>query len=236
VTEKAYGEPLLAAGYDVRPVYVPFVPLTVTRAVKRDTKRLVWLPQWKNIKGIHKFFRGVPELVKAGFNVGLYNNGIEYYKLRLTEEWKKTVDWDHFVGEGGTRTVPAGPVQFWGCLPLESMPEVLLGAAFMADFQGHSAKHAAYLNGSYNSTIVEALYYGTVPVVHSNMLKSDIPSELLLAVDKIEDYPEAVRKFRLKDYDRRWAREYVEDSHNADRLYATVLGGLGKAVGRGSKR
>ncbi len=225
VTEKAYGEPLLKAGYKVTSIAVPFTPLVRDPKVTRNPKRLVWLPQWKNIKGVHKFFRGIPELRRANFSVGLYNNGIEYYKLRLTPEWKKTVDVDHFAtAYSAKRKSPC--VEFHGWLPLEEMPGALLGAGFMADFQGHAAKYEAYLNGSYNSTIVEALYYGCVPVVHSNMLKSDIPGELLLAVDRIEDYPAAVAKYPLKSYRTKKAREYVLDSHGADALYDKVFGGL----------
>ncbi len=227
VTEKAYGEPLLAAGYDVTPVYVPFTPLAGEPEVRRNPKRLVWLPQWKNIKGISQFFDGLPALRDYRFQVGLYNNGIEYYKMRLLPEWSEVVDVDYFTGNVNRH---ARQVEFHGCLPLERMPEVLAGAGFMADFQGHKAKHAAYLKGSYNSTIIEALYYGTVPVVHANMLKSDIPAELLLPVSDLSLYPEVVRKFPLKSYDRARAREYVADCHSAERLYDQVINRRGKGA------
>jgi hypothetical protein len=224
VAQKAYGEPLVKAGYPVTPVYLPFAPIVEEpKRVKRDPKRLVWTPQFKNIKGVHKFFAGLPDLVGRGFNVGLYNCGIEYYKLRLTPEWKKIVDADDFVHEQYRSRADQCKVVFHGCIPLEEIPAVLLGASFACDFQGHSAKHKAYLNGSYNNTINEMLYYGTVPVVHANMLKSDIPNELLLAVDRIEDYPEAVAKYPLRSYNRRLAREFIEDKRNADRLYDRIF-------------
>lgn len=221
VAQKAYGKPLVKAGYPVQPVYLPFAPLVRDPRVERDPKRVVWTPQWKAIKGIHQFFRGIPRLVRRGFSVGLYNNGIEYYKMRLTREWKETVEADYFKHPDKKRRDYR--VAFYGCLPLEEIPAVIAGAAFAPDFQGYGAKYKAYLNGSYNNTINEALYYGAVPVVHENMLKSEIPSELLLPISNLEDYPRAIRKFNLKTFDYKKAREFVEEFHNADRLYEQIF-------------
>jgi hypothetical protein len=224
IAQKAYGNPLVKAGYKVQPVYLPFTPLVTDPKVKRDAKRLVWTPQWKNIKGVQGFFKGLPALKKAGFNVGLYNSGIEYFKFRLEEPWRQVVDADYHVNpETVNRRGKMPQVAFHGWQPLENVPGILAGAGFMADFQGHSAKYSAYLNGSYNCTIIEALYYGTVPVVHANMLKGDIPAELLLAVNQIAEYPEAVRRYTVGSYPATRAREFVLDCHSAEKLYDKIF-------------
>lgn len=219
VCQKAYGDPLVAAGYPVSPAFVPFYPLAADPVgIERDPNLVAWIPQWKNIKGINKFFTGLPDAADRGLRVEMYGNGIEYYKLRLKDEWRQRVGQDHFApGYSGT-----GPAQFFGCVDLTEIPNILSRASFMPDFQGHGAKWAAYKNGSYNHTIIEALYYGAVPVVHENMLKSDIPRELLLPVTNPEHWAEAVAGFDLGDFDRTRAREYVLDNHSAERLYGRI--------------
>lgn len=219
VCQKAYGEPLLAAGYPVSPAFVPFYPLAPDPVgIERDPKLVAWTPQWKNIKGVHKFFNGVSAATSLGLRVEMYGNGIEYYKLRLLESWKAAVGKDHFAPSySGT-----GQAEFFGCVPLEQIPSILARASFMPDFQGHSAKWPAYKNGSYNHTIIEALYYGAVPVVHENMLKSDIPADLLLALSDPTDWAAQVNRFDLGSFDRTRAREFVMDNHSAEKLYDRI--------------
>jgi len=220
VAQKAYGEPLVAAGYPVSPAYLPFHPLVPDPVgIERDPKLVAWIPQWKNIKGIAKFWAGVPEAARLGLTVDMYGNGIEYYKMRLTPEWKERVGTDHFApAYSGT-----GAATFHGCVDLGRIAEVLTAASFMPDFQGHSAKWKAYLNGSYNHTIIEALYYGAVPVVHANMLKSTIPAEFLLPLEDPTQWAEAVARYDLREFNRTRAREFVQDQHSAGRLYERII-------------
>lgn len=221
VAQEAYGRPLVEAGYPVTPAYLPFYPLVPDpQGVVRNPNLVTWLPQWKNIKGVRKFWAGLPEALAAGWDVEMYGNGIEYYKMRLQEDWKQLVGSDHFAPDySGT-----GTAQFFGCVTLEQVAEVLCRSSYMIDFQGHAAKWKVYLNGSYNHTILEALYYGATPIVHSNMLKANIPPGLLLAVDDPTKWPEAVAAHDRSTFDPEAARRYVLENHSAEVLYDRIFG------------
>lgn len=221
--QRAYGEPLKAAGYDVNIAYVPFEPFEECgRISRRNPKGVVWTPQWKSVKGILKFFAGVPELSRRGFSVDLYGNGIEYYKLRKLPGWRQTVGRDEFAPQYSGK----GAATFHGCVPLERVSTALRTAGFMCDFQGHAAKYTAYLNGGYNHTMLEAMYFGAVPVVHANTVKSGIPQDFLLPVEDLRGYPCAISDYPLREYPRKRAREYVLDNHSPDKLYAQIFRGL----------
>lgn len=220
VTQTAYADPLVKAGYRVRPAYIPFIPIEKHFSTHdRKDRRVVWIAQWKNIKGIHQFYQGIPRLVERGFSVRMYNSGIEYYKLRLLPEWKKIVGHDSFAPQYSGN----GEAGYLGWKPVEQRARVLSIAGFMCDFQGHRAKFKAYQSGSYNNTTVEALYYGCVPVVHESVLKSQIPKELLLPVADLKDYPDVIAKYDISQYNRKQAREYVMDRHDAFRLYGDLF-------------
>ncbi len=225
VAQKAYGEPLEAKGYKVSTAYLPFRPLVDDPVVKREMNLVAWIPQWKNIKGIYKFWDDIRRAQSRGYHVELYGNGIEYYNIRKSEDpeigWKTVVGKDHFAPDySGT-----GLAEFFGCIHETEIPRVLSRAAFMADFQGSgNPKYAAYRNGSYNHTIIEALYYGCVPIVHTNMLKSSIPNHLLAATDTPEKWSDVAAAFDVANYDRAGAREYVIKNHSAAVLYDRILG------------
>lgn len=221
VTQTAYAAPLVKAGYRVRPAYIPFIPVNEKLPDKKffQAQRVVWIAQWKNIKGIHQFYQGVPKLLKKGFDVRMYNSGIEYYKLRLLPEWKKIVGNDKFSPQYSGK----GGASYYGWVPVEGRARILSTAGFMCDFQGHRAKFKAYSSGSYNNTTVEALYYGCVPVVHESVLKSQIPKDLLLPVADLKDYPDVIARYDIRQYNRKQAREYVMDRHDAFRLYGNLF-------------
>lgn len=221
VCQKAYADPLpLTLKKKVVVAYPPFYPIKI-KARSRDKNKVLWIPQWKNIKGVRKFFNGIPKLVKEGYGVDMYNNGIEYYKMRLEPQWKEVVCNDFFAEqyEGNGKSV-----RFFGCVPLTEVFEAIAEAQFVCDFQGHSAKHKAYLNGSYNHTLAETLYYGAVPVVHANILKSGVPKELIIPVEKLEDYPHAIMEHYENPKRARRAKEYVEDTFSAEALYGKIFG------------
>lgn len=200
--------------------FVPFTPLgDIDTSIKRVPKKTVWLPQWKNIKGIHKFWEGMEHSQQLNIPVELYSNGIEYYYIRAEDSWKKYVGKDHYDDAySGNGSYP-----FFGFVPTSEISKILLSSEFMCDFQGHSAKYEAYLNGSYNHTILEALYYGAVPVVHTNMLKSSIPKELLLAIPDVANWAKHVNEFQYGDFDTSLGREYILDCHNISKLYDMVF-------------
>ena len=198
--------------------FVPFVDLSSGESnVKRNPKKVAWLPQWKPIKGINKFIEGLQKA--QGLEIDLYGNGIEYYYIRKELFWNELIN-DHFSEKHGNEKAS---INFYGCVPAENIASILSEASFMCDFQGHSAKYSAYLNGSYNHTILEALYFGCVPVVHTNMKKSGIPNDLLLAIDDVKNWQEAVLNYDLTKFDKEKARKYVEENHNSTVLYNTIF-------------
>lgn len=214
---------LVETGVDIVRGYLPFEELVKEPKVNRYAKKIVWTAQWKNIKGCYEFFEQVPYLLKCGFSVDMFNNGIEYYYIRRDDaNWKKFVA-DHFASPTGFLPDKA---QFYGCVSEADIPGVLAGAGFMCDFQGYGKpKYAAYTNGSYNHTMIEALYYGCVPVVHSNATKR-LPAELVVAVDDLRDYPAAILDYGAdRPKRRKAAREYVLQNHSAEKLYAKMLRG-----------
>jgi len=220
VCQKAYAEPILKLKSDIVVAYPPFYPVK-TKLVPRDHRRVLWTPQWKNIKGIHKFLDAIPDLDALGMKVDLYNSGIEYYKRRLLPDWTTIIGEDvpmKIKNKGGAAT-------FYGFRPLPDIFQAIEGAGFVCDFQGHSAKYEAYKNGSFNHTLSETLYYGAVPVVHQNILKSGIPRELVLPVEKIEDCVDNIVNFKSELFPRKRAKEYVLDNFSAERLYDKVFDG-----------
>jgi len=224
VAQKAYVPPELT-GKNVIAAYLPFWPLPVKKA-KRQFRRVVWLPQWKAIKGIYKFWEGLGALQHLGLETQLYNNGIEYYNLRKTADWGDLVKYDHFTDSAWKPTGNRNRAEFFGCLPIEDIAQVISEAGFTVDFQGHASKYKAYLNGSYNHTLAESMYYGAVPVVHANCLKSGVPRELVLPIEDLTAYPEAINAYKSERYPRAKARQFVMDNFDAEKQYAKMLRGL----------
>ncbi len=154
----------------------------------------------------------------------MYNNGIEYYYIRRDNpNWKKHVA-DYFGFGENTLSLLRSRANFFGCVSENEIPEVLAGAGYMCDFQGYGKpKYAAYTQGSYNHTMIEALYYGCVPVVHSNATKR-LPAELVVCVDDLRDYPAAILDYGTdRPARKKAAREYVLQNHSAEKLYARML-------------
>lgn len=215
VAQKAYAQEHVNFGVNIIPAFIPFTHFSGDYSGIERKYQGCWLPQWKAIKGIKKF---VPTLVNSKLPVELYSNGIEYYYERKKDYWKDIINKDYFADTQGN-----GIHNFYGTVPVQEVGRILSESSFMFDFQGHSAKYSAYLNGSYNHTILEALYYGAVPVVHKNMLKSGIPADCLITVDKIEDWISAVDNFDLDSYDREKAKRYVLENHSAEKLYDLIF-------------
>jgi hypothetical protein len=221
VCQPAYGDPMIKAGYPVTNAFVPFRELAEHPEVERDPNLVIWLPQWKNIKGISKFWEGLPAASTNGWTVEMYGNGIEYYNMRLEPEWKERVGRDHFAPDYSG----VGPAQFFGCVPETQVPTILSRGSFMIDFQGSGKpKYAAYRAGSYNHTIIEALYYGCVPVVHSSVKNTPIPSHLICALDTPETWADALLSYDRSSFNAEEARAYVLKNHSAAVLYDTILG------------
>lgn len=249
VNQPAYAIPLQKAG--LKPVWVPkpFAPrsLGVTRSLN---PYLIWPNQWKDIKGIKKFMNMLPHIHKfrSDMSINLFSTGIVYYQLRITPEWRKIIGADWFYSEKGnlaptTDKYHQGPkqegklkgpecIQYQGWLPLEEMAEQYALAWCMVDLQGISYNRSRFPHyaGSFNNTEVEALYYGCRPIVHSTMLRSPIPNELLLTIDNENELPGLIRNITpWRKGNKLWkrAQEWVLETHGADKLWEMIRGYYG---------
>lgn len=217
VSNIAYGRPLEEAGLPVRSSTFPhwFEPLAENRS---DDPLLVWTSQQKAIKSFHRFLPTVPDL-KA--KVEIYSCGILYYQLRSGDDWKRAIRKDHFKGYDGR-----GHADYFGYVPLDRMPEILGRSWAMTDYQGMGRpKNRAYTQGSYNNTTIEALAYGSVPVLAEQARLSAIPPDLFFTVEDAADLPGRLSEVweMSLDPDRRTrARKWVEEHHGADKVYREI--------------
>lgn len=219
VTQAPYAEPLLKMGMPVEKVDVPIFPVAV-KSKRSETPLVVWTSQWKNIKGINKLMPYIPAISEVA-TVEMYSNGILYYQIRETEEWKAAINKDHFKGFDGH-----GKADFFGYIPLDQIPEVLTRSWYMIDLQGIGRpKHEAYRNGAYNYTTIEALLYGSCPILHSQAQKSIIPKEFFLFVDDPKDIAELVKTkvdFALNPRRQELAMEWVMETHSGKGMYKNI--------------
>jgi glycosyltransferase involved in cell wall biosynthesis len=141
--------------------------------------RLIWSSQWKPLKGIRLFLAALKS-VRPDILIDLYGGGIDYFQTRSTHLFFDVVG-ENFVH---TEYSGIGRAAYYGHVPLKAIPRALSKAHFMADWHGISPKFPAYTRGSYNNTLIEALYYGALPVLAEQMLNSDVPKEHFLTVSK----------------------------------------------------
>lgn len=213
VNQPAYANSITYLGDKIKLSRKPFSP-AVSDTPRSKNPLLVWTSQWKGIKGIHKF---LPVIPKVRADVELYSNGIMYYQKRTTPEWKAAIKTDHFKGYNGD-----GCADFYGYVPLEELPKILSRAWWMVDMQGHAARYEAYKSGSYNNTTVEALYYGALPILHTQVRKSPIPDEVIATVGSCEEIPDRVASssgFAMDPARQKAARDWVLDFHDVSKIY-----------------
>lgn len=227
----AYGIPLRNEGFPCQTRPRPFYPLSVPTASRSKTLLTIWPSQWKQIKGCLDFLKVLPQIPGQ---VELYSVGIEYFKQRETELWKRAVGPDHFHPEFSGR----GKAEFFGWQDLMKMPDTYARAWFSVNLQGITAKPAKqslfgnsvsdhrsiYASGSYNNTESEALYYGACPILHEQVLKSDLPKDCLLTVKSAEELPALIgsktaQKFACDRERVSKARAWVEKYQDPIRLY-----------------
>lgn len=223
VTQPAYAEPLLKMGLPVKAIDAPIFPLPV-KSVRDENPLTVWTSQWKNIKQIGKLLPVIPEISELS-RVEMYSNGILYYQLRETEEWKNAIAKDYFKGFDGK-----GKADFYGYVPLDQIPEILTRSWYMIDLQGlGKPKFAAYTNGAYNITTIEALLYGSCPILAAQAKKSIIPQEFFLTVEDAREIPNLIKKshdFALDENRIEKAKAWVLERHSAKNMYAELLEAL----------
>jgi hypothetical protein len=223
VTQPAYAEPLLKMGLPVKPIDAPIFPQKVI-SERAKAPLAVWTSQWKNIKGITKLMPIIPKITDI-VNMEMYSNGILYYQMRETEEWKAAMGKDHFKGFDGN-----GKAQFFGYVPLDQIPEVLTRSWFMIDLQGiGNPKFKAYQGGAYNITTIEALLYGSLPILSDQTNRSIIPQEFFVTVKEADEVPDLIKRSFIKAVDRdrvEAARKWVLERHSAENMYREVIEAL----------
>jgi hypothetical protein len=232
VTNPAYAEPIIAAGVSVEAANTPFYPLPVDPGIGRSEEPYaVWTSQWKQIKCVNQLVPVIPAISEVA-KFDLFSNGIRYYQFRcrnpekrdsLYDDWYRAVGTDYF---GGPDFNGSGRADFYGYQPLEMIPNILSVAWWMLDWQGlHKPRHKAYINGSYNCTAIEALYYGACPLLAEQARKSSLPKDTFLTIAKAEEAAPLIRdsaEFALDPDRRAHAREYVNDVHHARVLYRKI--------------
>jgi hypothetical protein len=219
VSQPAYAEPLLKLGMPVQAIKAP-IGVVPVKSERSPDSLTVWTSQWKTIKGIDKLLPHIPAISEES-KVELYSNGILYYQIRTEDVWKAAVGKDHFKGFDGH-----GKAEFFGYVETHQIPEILARSWFMIDLQGiGKPKHEAYRNGAYNYTTIEALLYGSMPILHDQALKSDIPKDLYIAVSDPKDIPYMIKTMSadaLNPVRQIQARRWVMETHSAKKMYDTV--------------
>ena len=228
VTNPSYAKPIIAEGFDVEALNTPFFPLPVPDGAERSEEPYgVWTSQFKQIKCINNLIPVIPAITDI-CRFDMFSNGIRYYQLRETDEWKAAIGEDFFKPEFSGN----GKARFFGYQPLELMPAVYTTAHFMIDLQGlGKPKYAAYRDGSYNCTTVEALYYGACPILAEQARKSAIPHDLFCSVHDTTEIPDVLRignanGFFIDPERQAKARQYVNEHHHVRSMYAKVRAAL----------
>ena len=194
-------------------------PVTAKRS---KTPLTVWTSQWKAIKGIHRLLPVIPQIKTK---VELYSNGILYYQLRTTPEWKAAIKTDHFKGFNGD-----GHADFFGNVDLLEIPNVLTRAWFMIDLMGiGKPKFKEYTQGTVNNTTHEAFMYGCCPVLHRQASKI-IPEGLALFVDTADEIPYILntprfQKFALDPERQKKAKAWIMKHASPSVLYDAFIYG-----------
>ncbi|MEK0326122.1 MAG: hypothetical protein QQN63_10510 [Nitrosopumilus sp.] len=216
-----YANSLIERGIDVLPLGMPFVPALGRYARKESKPLLIWPNQWKNIKGINSFLGCIPNLPEA-VDVELYSCGIRYYQLRTQALWLDAVFEDRFKGFPGR-----GRAVYFGNVSLEEIYTAFQRAWFTVCLQGMTSRKAAYRQGSYNNTELEALFYGAMPILHESTLNTDIPKEVYAAVSSGDEIPDLVEKLirdgtALNSERREKARDFVMQNYSAMKQYLII--------------
>jgi len=207
--------------YGIEGVHIPFYP-EPSHVSRTEHPSLVWLSQWKNIKGIKQFVKALPD-INNRITVDMYSNGIEYYQMRNTPLWQSVVGKDMFDSKFSGR----GNATFHGYTALENIPDILSRSWAMADFQGMGrARYEVYNKGSINTTGIEALWYGCLPIVAENSI---IPTELCLKV-RAENIAQEINdclittNFATNGARQKLAKAYVSENFLASTVYDKIMG------------
>jgi len=200
----------------------PFIPKDNIKSDRSKEPLLVWPNQWKEIKGTNTFLKVLPQIPQE-VNIEMYSTGIQYFRLRSTKEWKKGVGLDCY----DTKYSGDGKAIYYGNVDLDTIIKAYQEAWFTVNLQGVTSRRDTYKAGSYNNTEVEALYYGAIPILHSSVLKTDIPKECIATVRNAYKLPDVIKTLisnkTIQDPVRRKrAKEFVLDKHLAYKTYKDI--------------
>lgn len=217
VCNPAYAEPLAKLEFPTNTYLQPFVPHDVTHITREENPLLIWNSQWKRRKGIQYFFPKLGELQKF-IDIELYCNGIDYYKFRILPEWKEFIGDDYF----DPRYNGEGKVKFFGNIEYEKAIEAVKRSWYMCDFQALGQNRHIGDYGSYNFTTIEALYYGSCPILSENTKISAIPQDVYLRISSINELNNVIKSnldFVIDPTRVGKAKKWVEDNHLATNFY-----------------
>ncbi len=163
-------------------VYTPQLLDTIHAGLYRSKKkeRVVWLPQWKNWKGIGLFVRALPDI---NYETHLYNSGIEYHYLKKEKDWSKWITEDEYAKHDAV-VPPNGfhvPKIVKGPRLLTKIPGILKRANISVDLTGY--RTGPFLH---QTTYVhfESMVYGAIVVAPESVAQkpSPIPDDCIYTI------------------------------------------------------
>lgn len=176
---------------------------------------LIWISQWKTIKGPKSFLSMVPMLPEH-LRIEAYNCGIEYYQLRSTDLWRKAIGRDTFKGFNGE-----GNVLYGGWVPLDKINRKLASSAYTVEFQGLGrVRYEAYKKPHFNTTTLEALAYCTAPIVPKAQTNAET-RKFVLACESVSD---AIRFIKTNALPEESGRDWVFDTCDVRVTFSKILG------------
>ena len=204
----------------------PFlIPSPGTPGLKTMNRSVIWSGGWNRVDGVVEFIHEIPKIAKHS-DVSLVGIGSQYFRQRNKAHWKAAVGNDSYEELNGT-----GPATFHGASPSPGDTLGMYSAWAAVDLVGIGRNvDDSFTNfqGEYTTSMIEALYKGTWPVVSEQCaLHSPIPKGFLRravveqgdlsGVIKTIDTPLSGTALGVS------AREWVTDTHSADLGVHTLL-------------
>jgi hypothetical protein len=157
---------LVAKDYPGYFVHAP-IPVDTTKAglyLQRKENKVVWLPQWKDWKGIWEF---VYSTEFAEFPTEIYNSGIEYHYMRRQPDWGTIIGHDVFRPKG--KNLRGNDlVTVMGPRVNTEVPKILMGANVSVDLSGYNTPR---YKGQTTCVHFESMVYGAVLACHESIIK-----------------------------------------------------------------
>ena len=195
---------------------------------KPHNKRTIdvcWMPQWKKWKGIYELIDQLaqnPDAIKMIF----FNSGIEYYNLRLTENWKKAIRHENRPKVGAEKKAGEGKyfnqithnekstVDYFGLVYPDQVNQIYSNSKVSVDLSGAYSKR---MTAQYSCVMLESIANKCVVAAPPDIINGeksrigglDIAHQLELnaLVDSLEDLlRDEKRRLYLSNRAYEWAR------------------------------